>query len=139
MPSHRFERRGLPTRLPLASKLWRCSQILHKSPFDEDVLRHTEAQLDFILEMYAADHPDEFKFTRGSDPQPLTRAEMLAAWEGRLLGQEHERFLMPKMPSEAVLRQAASLAGSVAALRRALETGSGNGNGSGNDNGKKRR
>lgn len=83
-------------------------------------MQHTEAQLDFVLEMYSADHPDEFKFMRGSEKEPLTRAEILAEWEKKLIGKERDAFLMPKLPSDAVLKKAEKLASGIAALQREI-------------------
>jgi hypothetical protein len=66
------------------------------SPFSRDLLNHTEAELDFILEMYAADHPEKFKFTRPGEEQ-RSKAEVRAAWDRVLTGAAQSHAL-PKMP-----------------------------------------
>ena len=72
------------------------SRILQCSPFEEKVTSLNEAQLDFILEMYAKDHPDELKFSRPNDQSDTPRriAELKAwrdvmpdkAWEQLMYG-----------------------------------------------------
>jgi hypothetical protein len=85
------------------------SQFLNKSPFDQDLLNHNEAQLDFILEMYSLDHPKEFRFTRGG----LTSAERgntsKAAWVNVLTGSALEEYLADKgsRAVQAAMRRAA--------------------------------
>lgn len=64
--------------------------------------------MDFILEMYALDHPEELEFVRGG-VRPLNEAETAAEWETRLLGRARDAMLEPMLPSEAVLARAASL------------------------------
>lgn len=83
-------------------KLWQASQILgSKSPFD--LLDHTQAELDFILEKYADENPKAARFTRLGKTQPLSRAELDAAWDKVLVGRAHREMMGARMPSEAVM------------------------------------
>ena len=95
---------GLPTKHPLARKLWQVSRILgSRSPFDQDLLAHTEAQLDFILEMYAGDNPEAAKFTRpGQSSTDISQAKLDAAWERVLVGSAKAAMMKGRMPSAAV-------------------------------------
>ena len=96
------------------------SRILNNcSPFSPELLQHTEPQLDFILEMYSKDHPDEYEFVRPSKPKPLPSAEILAEWERRLLKQAQEAFWANLLPSQAVLQRASQIAGAGALLNKA--------------------
>ena len=61
------------------------------------------------MEMYAEDHPDEFKFVRAGEQQPLTQVEMLAKMESKLIGKAHDSFWSRLKPSKAVLEKAALL------------------------------
>ncbi len=86
----------------MAQKVWRVSQILQMSPFPGDLIDHTEAELDFVLEMYAADHPDQYRFTRNNGaPAPLTESERLAAWDRVLVGKAKDKIL-PVLPLDAI-------------------------------------
>lgn len=101
---------GIPTTHPRLRKLWRVSRILGNiSPFNEELLRHNEAQLDFIMEMYAEDHEEEYEFVRPSKPKPLAMHERLAAMENVLLGPSRDDLLKAVMPSQAVLERARKL------------------------------
>ena len=104
---------------PLAEKLWRVSRILSISPFDPKLLDHTSIQIDFILEMFARDNPEDYEFVRPGKPKPLPDAEVLASWERRLLAKAHSDFLTSMLPSAAVLKRAAEIAGATAFLRQA--------------------
>lgn len=95
---------------PLAKKLWMVSRVLNTSPFSPDLLNHTEAQLDFILEMHAADNPDDFRFVRPGMVTPLPSPEAKAEWERRLIGTAHDRYMHKRMPSAAALAAATKLA-----------------------------
>ncbi len=84
-------------------KLWQVSQILgSRSPFD--LLDHNEAQLDFILEMYAEDNPDRGTFIRANNQPPLSAAKLAAAWERVLVGDAHrarmERYTPPALAAK---------------------------------------
>ena len=101
----------------MARKLWRAARILNRSPFDQDILDHTVAQLDFILAMEAEDHPDQWKFERGG---PIATAmEVHAAWEAALTGKSRTTMLAPMMPSPAVLERARELAAAAEMLKKA--------------------
>ena len=61
------------------------SRILQASPFEEKVTSLSEARLDFILEMYSKDHPDELKFSRPNDQSDTpSRIAELKAWRDTL-------------------------------------------------------
>lgn len=95
---------GLPTKTPLAEKLWRASRILNVSPFDAGLLAHTEPQIDFIIEMYAIEHPRELKFTRpGNVDDGLAVSIAQRDWANVLTGEALRDFLANRMPSAAVL------------------------------------
>ena len=116
-----FVRAGLRLSRPsLAEKIWRVSRILGNiSPFSDELLRHTEAQLDFILEMYAKDHPDEYRLVRTGDPGEKTPAEIAAAWESAFIGRARQEFLAPMMPSKAVLEAAKQISLATQLLKKA--------------------
>lgn len=83
-------------------------------------MNHTEAQMDFILEMHALDNSDEFKFIRPGVSEKLTSAESKAAWEQRLLGKAKDSFMRPNMPSAAVLAVAQRLAQAGGILKKGV-------------------
>ena len=59
---------GINPDSPLAAKLWRVSRVLGEiSPFSEECLNLTEAQMDFILVMQSRDKPKELRFERRAD------------------------------------------------------------------------
>ena len=61
------------------------SRILQASPFEEKVISLTDPQMDFILECYAKDHPDELKFSRPNDQSDTpSRIAELKAWRDTL-------------------------------------------------------
>ena len=73
-----------------------------RSPFE--LLDHTEAELDFILEMFAQDNPDRGKFFRTGQEDPPSRAEVEAAWERVLVGRAHHEMMSKFLPE--ALREA---------------------------------
>lgn len=75
--------------------------------------------MDFVLEMYAEDHPDELEFLRGGQEKPLSGPETAAQWEQRLRGKARDAFLGVRMPSAAVLVRIREMAGANAVLTRA--------------------
>lgn len=93
----------MPTDSPLTRKLWRASRILGCSPFDPKLLAHNHAQLDFILEMYAAD-TGEFTFERPGQPAAgAAETNITKIWADVLTGAALKRFLMRRMPSSEVM------------------------------------
>jgi len=58
---------GLPTKGPLAQKLWLVAKTLHMNPFSDSLQSLTIPQLDWIVEMIAKDNPDKIRISRGSD------------------------------------------------------------------------
>lgn len=62
--------------------------------------------MDFILENYALDHPDEFEFVRAGQVKPLPTPETQAQWERVMIGKAKTELLAGMMPSEAVLKKA---------------------------------
>lgn len=70
------------------------------------LLAHNEAQLDFILEMWAKDNPKRGRFVRGGKIDD-GMAETLArkGWTDVLRGAALDRYLARQMPSEAVLKR----------------------------------
>jgi hypothetical protein len=82
-------------------------------------MKHTEAQLDFILEMYAQENPDEYEFVRPGKPKPLSDPEMKQRMESVLLGKARDKFFANMMPSAAVLKRAAEISGSHDILKKA--------------------
>lgn len=70
-----------------------------------------EAQLDFCLEMYALDHPKEFRFQRpGKHVTPTS--EVRAAWDRVLEGAAREAR-EPKMPRAILRRMTEALGGAL--------------------------
>jgi hypothetical protein len=59
------------------------------------------AQLDFVLECYARDHPREYTFSRTGTGDP-TPATLTASWFNILRGNALERFLGPRLNTAAV-------------------------------------
>lgn len=103
--------------------MWRISRILNTSPFDPKLLDHTEAELDFILESFALDNPEEFRFVRPGETDKPTPAELHAAMESVLLGTARDSFLAQFMPSKAVLERAAQMSGAYAKLAASVKKG----------------
>ena len=96
----------MPLETMLAQKLWTVSRILgNRSPFDPYLLVHTEAQLDFIIEMNKR-APEGYNFERTSRDDGLTD-EMRAkiAWAEKLIGKPAQQFWAKNLPSEAVLQR----------------------------------
>lgn len=93
----------------------------NKSPFSDEVLRHTEAQMDFVLRMYSTDNPDEFQITRPGEIKELTAAERAAAWENRLLGPAHDTYLRAMLPPEAVMKRIEAMTQASNVLHRAAK------------------
>lgn len=103
----------------MARKLWQVSQILEISPFDPGLLSHNEAQLDFILEMWAKDNPKRGRFVRegkASDGMADTMARK--GWADVLRGAALNDYLATQMPPPAVMRRIREMRGSGAAMRR---------------------
>lgn len=48
--------------------------------------------MDFVLEMYAKDNPETFRFSRGGEEAP-TKAAINASWERVLIGKAHDSFI----------------------------------------------
>ena len=78
--------------------------------------QYTEAELDFVLEMYAQDNPDQYSFMRGQDKQ-LSAPEQKAAWERAFSGKAKVDF-MPKIPLAAIMKRAHDLREAVSRLRQ---------------------
>lgn len=74
------------------------------SPFDPELLNHTEAQLDFILEKYATEDPRRGTFTRHGKPKPVPQSRIDAAWSKVLVGKANHAMMAGKLPSDAVLK-----------------------------------
>lgn len=74
--------------------------------------------MDFILECYALDHPDEYTFLRPDKPKPPKAHDLIASWESRLIGKAHDKLMRNIMPSAAVLKRAAEIQNSALNLRR---------------------
>jgi len=99
------------------------SRILEKSPFDPELLNHTEPQLDFILEMYSAEHPAELKFTRPGKPDPeLEKIQSQIGWVDVLTGKALDDYLKPRLPSEATLEKLRNTVDSSAVVRMGPRT-----------------
>ncbi len=64
----------------------------HRNPFGKPLTEYTVPQLDFVLEMAAADEPERFTFVRGGTEAPR-RPEALALWKDALVGPMQGRFL----------------------------------------------
>lgn len=77
-------------------KLWRVASTVQKhcDPWHPRLLNKTEAQLDFILEQYAKDHPKELKFERPEDQvaRDMPQAARVG-WTNVLLGKAKEAFV----------------------------------------------
>lgn len=73
------------------------------------------------MEMYARDNPEELKFVRTGDPEPLADHVLQAQWENRLIGKAREQLLAPMLPSAEVLKKAAQFPAMLAGLRKASQ------------------
>jgi hypothetical protein len=111
-PLPRFVKAGLPVDSALLLKLYQFGKVLKhvRSPFSDDPLAHTEAQMDWLMEMFASEHPEEYEFVRPNRIKPLSAHEKAAKWDVVLQGRAKMDFLKPMMPSEAVLRRAREIA-----------------------------
>lgn len=65
--------------------------MLGISPFSQEISRLNEAQLDWVLERYAADEPDKATFSRGAPK--ASQPEINAAWERVFIGKAHSSFM----------------------------------------------
>ena len=87
-----FEEHGYSPKNPLLRKLWRVSQVLRINPFGDEIKAMTNAQMTFVLRMYAEDNPDEFKMT---DPDILkgeAAPQLQALWFNKLKGKTANEF-----------------------------------------------
>lgn len=66
-------------------------------------MAHTEVQLDFILEMYALDHPKEARFLRPGKAEPLPSSAIAAAWTRVLDGSALHEMMGKYLPPQALL------------------------------------
>lgn len=96
----------MPISSPLAQKLWRVADIQgHRDPFSERMLSMTTAQLDFVLECYAADHPNEYTFSRHNTE--LAPSQVTTTWFNVLRGSALERFMASRINHAAMRAKAA--------------------------------
>jgi hypothetical protein len=111
---------GIPTQTPLAQKLWQVSRLLgDRSPFDPYILEHNEAQLDFILEMYALENPRRARFIRpGQVTEGLKRSQSQARWVDVLRGPALQEWLSRRIIRKNVRPRAAPAAPGGAAPKR---------------------
>ncbi len=71
------------------------SRILNESPFSDKVQELTIPQMDFILEMFAKDNPEEWSFRRGAASKVFT--DMMKEWEQVLTSEAFKnKKLWPK-------------------------------------------
>jgi len=85
---------------PLGTKLWLAGKAVGLSPFDEGLLNLPQHQLDWILAMYAKDHPKDYKMVRvGADGNPLEaidpqreKIRNMVAWSNVLMGEALQSF-----------------------------------------------
>lgn len=79
-------------------KLWQVHKLTpgSRSPFD--YRDHTEAELDFILEMTALDHPDQGVFIRAGQAPKISKSKLAAAWERVLVGKAHREMIEKWVP-----------------------------------------
>jgi hypothetical protein len=90
----------------MAKKLWQVATIQgHHNPFLPDLLALNEAQLDFILEMWAVDNPKRGRFVREGKSPGMTEAKARARWADVLRGPALAAYLAQHMPSQAVLQR----------------------------------
>lgn len=95
------------------------SEIFKKLPFPGELIDYNEAQLDWCLEMYAAQHPDEYTFNRGGKPKVLSEPERLAAWDRVTIGKAKMSF-MPKLPLAAMRAYDATLGKAMDIIKHAV-------------------
>ena len=77
--------------------------------------------MDFILESYAADNPEDFKVIKPGQEEPLADHEQKAAMEGVLIGRARDDFLKTFMPPKVVFENAAKMAQAHATLLQAVK------------------
>lgn len=78
--------------------------------------------MDFILEMHLRDNPGSYKLSRAGEPEAMTQAEIMAAWERRLTGEARDAFLGIHMPSAAVFKRVREMSMATDIIRRVAET-----------------
>ena len=92
----------------MARKLWLASRILGShnggGPFGKPLPDHTPAEIDFILEMGAADNPDQYTFLRGGKSARQTESERRAAWLSTFSGKALEEKMEADGLAEAQRR-----------------------------------
>jgi len=93
---------GLPTEGMLATKLWLVAKTLHLSPFSDDVMGLTLAQLDWCVEMIAKDN-NAIKITRNGQvalPESAQKSVRAAAIYDTMRGRKKEQMLDAMLPTE---------------------------------------
>lgn len=86
---------------PLSKKLWLASKIQgHRNPFGKPLTDYTIWELDWVLEMEALDRPKELSFSRNGQ-EPVTSAQVMAAWASTLTGAALVRFMKGKWSPKA--------------------------------------
>jgi hypothetical protein len=72
--------------------LWRVSRILNSPPFSDEILNLDTVQVNFILKMYAKDHPDEFKIIDPAIARGETKEHVFLDWSNKLSGDAKKEF-----------------------------------------------
>ena len=92
----------------MARKLWLASRILGShaagGPFGKPLPDHTMPEIDFILEMGAADEPDRYTFLRGGKSAKQAETETRAAWHNVATGKALEQRMEADGLAEAQRR-----------------------------------
>lgn len=90
-----FEQAGINTDTNLAKKLWRVARILgERSPFDDYILNHSVVQMDFILDMYSKDRPEELKYTKAGEVEDNLKPMLYKIWADVFTGKTQIEFMM---------------------------------------------
>ncbi len=79
-PKTLFVREGYNLHSSLSQDIWLVSRILSCNPFSDEILQLTQAQIDFIIGMYALSNPDIGKTIRPDLFENTQKIEKEVAW-----------------------------------------------------------
>lgn len=128
----RFAASGIPTKSPLAQKLWTASRILGDhiagGPFGKPLIDYTHLELDFVLEMAALDEPDKYTFLRNGKPTNVGGSSAtLTQWadvlDGTLAKLRRDRMGLSRAIAGAAAYRARKAAGSGGGFKLGLTRG----------------
>jgi hypothetical protein len=69
--------------------MWRLACLMSTTPWDDRILNLNPAQMDYMVAMYAKDHPDDVKLIDLNDVHPI---DIYKEWETKLSGEAKTEF-----------------------------------------------